>query len=67
MIGVGRPLEIRLMAREAIARRSREAIVHVALIAGRRRMRADQCEARAVMIERRRLPCARRVAGCAVL
>jgi hypothetical protein len=67
VIGVRRPLEIRLMAGEAIHRRAGKAIVHVALRASRRRVRAEQRKARFVMIESRRLPGARRVAARAGL
>lgn len=67
MIGIRRPLEIRLMAGEAIPRRAGKAIVHVALGASRRRMRAEQRKARFVVIERRGLPGAGGVAARAGL
>jgi hypothetical protein len=56
VIGIRRPLKIRLMAGEAIHRRAGKAIVHVALRASRRRMRAEQRKARFVVIESRWLP-----------
>ncbi len=67
VIGIGRLLEIRLMAGEAIRRRAGEAIIHVTLRARRRRVRAEQRKARFVVIENRGLPGAGRVAARAGL
>jgi len=66
VIGIRGPLEIRLMAGEAIRRRTGKAIVHVTLRASRRRMRAEQRKARFVVIERRGLPGARGMARSAI-
>ena len=51
VIGVGRALEIALMARETIRRCAGKAIVDVTQIAGHGQMRAGQWKARAVVIE----------------
>jgi hypothetical protein len=67
VIGIRGSLEIRLMAGEAIHRRTGKAIVHVTLRASRCRMRAEQRKARFVMIESCGLPGTRRVAARAGL
>ena len=67
MIGIRRALKIGLMARVTIRRRSGKTIVDMALIAGRRHMRAEQRETRFVVIERRGLPSAGGVAARAVV
>ncbi len=67
VIGIRGPLEIRLMAGEAIRRRAGKAIVHVTLRASRRRVRAEQRKTRFIVIESRGLPRARRVTARAGL
>lgn len=67
MIGIGRALIGSLMARKTIHRRAGVLIVHVALIACDRQMRAGEREARAIVIEIRRLPGIVRMACTALL
>lgn len=62
VIGIRGPLEIRLMAGEAIRRRTGKPIVHVTLRASYSRMRAEQRKARFVVIEGCGFPGTRRVA-----
>lgn len=59
-------LKVRLMTGETIHGRAGITIIHVALIARRRRVRAQQSKSCFVVIERRRLPCAGGVACGAV-
>jgi len=67
MIGIGRALEIGLMAREAIRGRAREAIIDVALIAGGRSVRPGQRKAGLVVIKGRGQPGARGVTRSAIV
>lgn len=62
MVGIRRPLEIRLMASKTIRGCTGIPVVHVALGACRGHMRAQQRETRATVIKRRRLPRRSRVA-----
>lgn len=62
MVGIRRPLEIRLMASKTIRGCTGIPVVHVALGARRGHMRAQQRETRATVIKRRRLPRRSRVA-----
>ncbi len=57
MIGIGGLLKIGLMAREAIRRRAGKLTVDMALLAHHGLMRTGEHESRAIMVERRGLPC----------
>jgi len=65
--GIGLLLELGLMAREAVLRRSCKHPVHMATRAGHALMRTQKRERRVVVIEGRRVPGRGRMAGQAVM